>query len=77
MSPERVEETEKKVSRPKKRTKAVDLEIAEKNIIARTGQAPEHIEEKLLSSMTASDIGAQTLEYLSDIERRVIGFREA
>lgn len=56
------------VGRPMKRTKAIDPEIAEKAVMAKTGIAPERIEEKLLKGMTASDISAQALEYISDIE---------
>jgi len=58
----------RKVGRPKKRTKAIDPEIAERAVIAKTGIAPEKLEEDLLKGMTASDISAQALEYISDIE---------
>ncbi|EFN69589.1 hypothetical protein EAG_15422 [Camponotus floridanus] len=51
--------------RPKKRTKAVG---AEKEILKRTGKAPEHMDRDLLKAMTASDICAQALEYTSHIE---------
>lgn len=58
----------RKVGRPKKKTKAIDPEIAERAVIAKTGIAPEKLEEDLLKGMIASDISAQALEYISDIE---------
>jgi len=63
------EKRDKKAGCPKKkRTRAVDPEEAERKIMEATGVAPEHLNEDLLLSMTASDISAQALEYLEHIE---------
>ncbi|XP_025271030.1 golgin subfamily A member 6-like protein 22 [Camponotus floridanus] len=62
------EEKRKKPGRPKKCKRAIDPEEAEKKIMEATGVAPEHIDENLLLSMTASDISAQALEYLEHLE---------
>lgn len=61
-------EVAKKIGRPKKRTKAIDANEAEDMILSKIGSAPENIESELFKSMTASDISAQALEYLSDVE---------
>lgn len=61
-------ENKRGVGRPKKRTKAVDPEAAEKEVLKKTGKAPEQIDKDLLKAMTASDICAQALEYTSHIE---------
>lgn len=58
----------KKVGRPKKKIVAVDPDDAERKVIARTGQAPEHFTEDVLNAMTASDLSAQALDYLEHIE---------
>lgn len=58
----------KKVGRPKRKTKAVDFMEAEKEILKKTGKAPDFIDIELLRAMTASDISAQALEYTSHIE---------
>lgn len=65
---EKKEEFKQKVGRPKKKIKAVDPLIAEREIVAKTGKAPEHIDEELLKSMTAADISAQALDYIEDME---------
>lgn len=62
------EEKKRKTGRPKKCRRAVDTEEAKRKIMAATGVAPEHLNEDLLLSMTASDINAQALEYLEHIE---------
>lgn len=56
------------VGRPAKIRRAVNPEEAESKILDATGVAPAHIREDLLLTMTASDIGAQALEYLDHIE---------
>lgn len=58
----------RRVGRPAKVRRAVDPEEAENKILDTTGVAPEHMREDLLLTMTASDIGAQALEYLDHIE---------
>lgn len=61
-------DTHRRPGRHKKNKRTIDPEAAEKKILASTGRAPEHIQESLLHSMTASDIGVQALEYLEHIE---------
>lgn len=58
----------RRVGRPAKVRRAVDPKEAENKILDTTGVAPEHMREDLLLTMTASDIGAQALEYLDHIE---------
>lgn len=62
------EEGKGKVGRPKRKVRAIDPLIAEREIIKKTGRAPEKIEEDILRNMTASEISAQALEYVEDIE---------
>lgn len=57
-----------KVGRPRRKANAVDPIIAELDILKKTGIAPEHIKEELLRAMTAAEVCAQALEYISNIE---------
>jgi len=57
-----------KVGRPCRKIKAIDPIIAEQEISKKAGTAPEHIEPGLLRAMTAADVCAQALEYISTIE---------
>lgn len=57
-----------KVGRPRRKAKAIDPIMAEQAILNKTGKAPHFIEEELLRCMTASDICAQALDYLTAIE---------
>jgi len=58
----------KKVGRPKRKVRAIDPIVAENEIQNKIGQAPEGMEKEVLYIMTASDLSAQTLDYISDIE---------
>jgi len=61
-------EIKRGAGRPKKKTKAVDPDEAEKEILKKIGKAPEYVDRDLLKAMTASDICAQALEHTSHIE---------
>lgn len=61
-------EKKRKVGRSKKKTKAVDPADAEREILKKTGKAPDCIDKDQLKAMSASDISAQALEYTSHIE---------
>lgn len=62
------EDKRKTVGRLRKKKKAVDPSLVEQEIVKKAGRAPEHLNTKLLRNMTASDISAQALEYLGNIE---------
>lgn len=57
-----------KVGRPRRKAKAIDPIMAEQAILNKTGTASDCIEDELLRCMTASDICAQALDYLTAIE---------
>lgn len=58
----------KKVGRPKKNIKAIDLLVAEQSIFSQMENAPDSMDMELLNIMTVSDISAQALDYIKDIE---------
>lgn len=57
-----------KVGRPRRKARAVDPLLAEQEILKKTGINPEHIEDEVLRAMTAAEVCAQALEYISNIE---------
>ncbi|XP_025267445.1 eukaryotic translation initiation factor 5B-like [Camponotus floridanus] len=63
------EEVQKRrVGRSKRKVKAIDPIMAEKEIQGKIGQAPEAMEKEVLFNMTASDLSAQALDYILHIE---------
>lgn len=57
-----------KVGRPKRKTRAIDPIMAEKEVISKTDHAPEQFEEDVLRVMTVSDVSAQALEYVQTLK---------
>ncbi|XP_025267884.1 uncharacterized protein LOC112639132 [Camponotus floridanus] len=62
------EANRRKVGRPKRKIRAIDPIVAENDLQNKVGQAPDGMEKELLQKMTASDLGAQALDFMSDIE---------